>query len=263
MQVQICPLCGRPVDPGPGAREWDGSWFCSDAHLWRWRWAQSPRRRAVFGRRGVVVLAAIVAGMVALTWKLDVAGTGAGSDTALVRAAEVVEHESVVSFKHPLVYRVHLDAKAMQVADAFVTAEFVAHDCKTMDSFSLSLPRTPETIGPIGSNCASYLETDRQNDAHLVRGSRVVRHNCEASDFFQGVLLKVNQCLRYAQEGRYITLDSGKRDYECDGAFFEVFLMNLDRRWLVVGEDDTLDWGGGCPARDVSFWKRREPWSHP
>lgn len=109
--------------------------------------------------------------------------------------------------------------------------------------------------------CPSWLANDWQNDSHLVRGSRVLKHDCFGGmGLGTGASIDASECLRYATEGRYVTNEDGSRDAECDGSFVNIFLQHVRGQWYVVAEDDGLDWGGGCQPREVSFWKRRIPW---
>jgi hypothetical protein len=265
MSQHRCAVCGRPVDGLVDARLGDGRWFCSQSHLLEWESRRQrrrvPRRVRVVGASAAVVLALI------LWWQVGgpYSPSGLGDRETLIQAVQQATHQMEADEKHPFVYRVHLTRQAETIADSYVNAEYVTHDCKALSNLTLRLPRMNSVSGPIGSAyCRDWLENGRENDAHLVRRSRMLKHKgCLVAGLTSGYTLRANECLQYATEGRYITLDNGTRDPECDGSFFDVFLKKINGRWFVVAESDSLDWGGGCQARDISFWKRRITWRNP
>lgn len=159
------------------------------------------------------------------------------------------------------VLRVHLTPAADNVADSFVYAEYVMHDCTKMTHFTRALSLLGGVYAPMTpALCPSTLRDDRGNNSHLVRGSRVLVHGCDGGGAQIGIPLKATECLQYAAEGHYVTQANGRRIYECNGRYFDVFLQQFNDRWYVVGETDIDDWGGACEARDVAYWKRRYPW---
>lgn len=273
MRKRVCAVCGRPVEGLDGAREEHGRWFCSPSHFLEWE--ARPRRRPVPSGRvlGFLLFAVAIGSVVWISvsgqtrhphpsQRPPVSDKFVQSELrAALKGLSAALSGNDPTDRHSRVLHVRLTPQADRVADAFVYAEYVMHDCTTMTRYTRALSLLGAVYAPMTpALCPSTLQDDRGNDSHLVRGSRLLVHNCDGGGAQIGIPLKATECLQYATEGHYVTQDNGSRLYECNGSYFDVFLQQFKGRWYVVGETDTDDWGGGCEARDVAYWKRRYPW---
>jgi hypothetical protein len=213
-------------------------------------------------RVGVAFVLALVAFVVWFAFGQDSSG-GPGSPS-LGELAAIAQQAAASDAANPLVLHDGLTPEAMKVADAFVTAQYVKHDCRALASLSRQPKGLAEGFLPTSfGDCARSLRMDRQSGAHLVRGSRLLQHQgCYIpTGIGPGVAVKSDECIRYAEEGRYTTT-GGKRTLDCNGGYFRIFMDKIGSHWFVVAESPGLNWNDGrCTSRDNSFWKRAEPWS--
>lgn len=260
MRKRQCSVCGRNVEQLDEAILSGKHWFCSASHFLEWE-GRSKRRRAP--RRialSIISLALVVGFVVQLVARNHPRGTRVSADDLFQGFGEAIQ-QSTRENAHPYLFRVRLSPAAAKVADEFMRAEFVAHDCGALHRLSATLHLSSTTVLTPGSDCAFWLTNDRENDAHLVRGSRVIAHDCGGGAALLGIPVESNECFKYAIEGRYVTNDDGSRDPECDGSYTEVLPKQFDGTWRIVAETDVLNWGGGCLMRDRVYWKRRIPWT--